>query len=439
MTATGPFASLRARMTIGFSVPFGLVVLVCTAMVMIWTYFLARYEAMQVISTAGAHLHRAGLRDRSREHLLATLTELERDERLGHISLVVQDDRGRVIASNHLPMPPLQGPDQERWLTVPTTFGDWRVVAGLYWEPTRRSLRFQAIQVVVVSVLVTAVASAFAWILVGRTLRPIKALSEQAGAATSDPLHVRLVPPSPDAELRLLVDTLNTMLDRLRQDTVAKEQFYASAAHELRTPLAVLSGSIEMALSRPHAPEEYRETLADLHKETARLITLTESLLFLNRLEMRTDREKPEEVDVADIAERTLNGLRTQADERNLTVFVHTAEVILAAPPTHVRVLVRNLLENAVRYATSGGQVDVSLKWEDGQPCLRVRNDAQLPDNLDLDRLFTPFFRADASRNSATGGNGLGLSICQALARANGWHFALERDRGGFCAIVRFG
>jgi len=169
-------------------------------------------------------------------------------------------------------------------------------------------------------------ASVLTWFLVGWTLRPIGALSQQARDATANPLQIHLVAPSPDAEVRLLVDTLNTMLEHLREDTRAKEQFYSAAAHELRTPLAVLSGSIEVVLTRPHKPEEYQETLADLLYQTRRLISLTESLLLLNRLEMGTATENQEPVDVADVCERVLTNLLPGAESRDLKVTVQLAD-----------------------------------------------------------------------------------------------------------------
>jgi signal transduction histidine kinase len=229
------------------------------------------------------------------------------------------------------------------------------------------------------------------------------------------------------------------MLERLQEDTRAKAQFYAAAAHELRTPLAVLSASIEAMLVRPHSVEECTETFADLQTQTQRLIALTESLLLLNRLEMRTDSEAPESIDLEDICARVLQSYATQCSANRLQVqldFQETSPV--EAPPTHVMILIRNLLENAIRYTTNGGTIAVRLQEVLDVPCLRIYNDCLLPENLEMKTLFQPFYRAEGSRSVATGGNGLGLAICRALADANGWDLTLERQSYGLIAQVMF-
>jgi signal transduction histidine kinase len=131
--------------------------------------------------------------------------------------------------------------------------------------------------------------------------------------------------------------------------------------------------------------------------------------------------------------------LRSPLRERCLRLETAIGDAEVRASPTHVAMLVRNLIENAVRYAPTEGIVAVHLEATPEGPRLDVYNDGSLPADLPPERLFEPFYRADASRSAATGGNGLGLTICKALADKNGWRLLLQREPDGVRAIVDFG
>jgi signal transduction histidine kinase len=426
-------------MTAGFTTTFALLVLLGCGCGIAWSHYVARREARERIDSAVRIVQRESDGRDALARVREAFDEVQDDDRLSAVSLLVLDRSGRVVAANRHPAPPWPPEGNAGWLMTMGNLGSWTVVGGVYWRTTENALRAQALLLLAIGALITAAAAVLAWLLVGRTLRPIGALSDQARAATANALSVHLNSPSPDAELSQLVETLNGMLERLRADTRARGQFYAAASHELRTPLAVLSGSIEVALSRPRENEEYRETLVELQRQTHRLISLAESLLLLNRLEMGTERELPECVDVGDVCERTLTMLRSPLRERCLRLETAIGDAEVRASPTHVAMLVRNLIENAVRYAPTEGIVAVHLEATPEGPRLDVYNDGSLPADLPPERLFEPFYRADASRSAATGGNGLGLTICKALADKNGWRLLLQREPDGVRAIVDFG
>lgn len=434
------FVSLRARMTAGFAFAFGLIALAGIVGIISFSYFTARREAREITQDAAALFQREWEDRDSPRRFQRAFQEVTEDGRLAAISLIVVDEKNKVVAANNRPSPEWPAPSWD-WLIISVPSERWTIVAGFYWQPVQRGLQRQAALLAALGILVTLTATGLAWLLVGGILQPISALAEQARAAASvgSPLSAELIAPSQDAEIRLLTGTLNEMLDRLREDTRAREQFYAAAAHELRTPLAVLSGSIEVTLARPHRPDEYEETLRDLLHETRRLITLTESILLLNRVEMGTDAEAPESMDLADVCHRLL-ALLPPAEERNLSLHLCLDETpALCAPPTHIRILLRNLLENAFRYASPGGAVKITTGEMTELPFISVYNDCEMPDTLDLNRLLVPFYRTDASRNTATGGNGLGLTICKALTDANGWNLTLRREQAGIGVRVVFG
>jgi signal transduction histidine kinase len=294
------------------------------------------------------------------------------------------------------------------------------------------------IVVALIGILTVAITGAVSWALIGRTLSPIRLLSRQAQAASTDNLRLHLEAPTQDIEVMELVTTLNGLLTRLSDTAAARGRFYSAASHELRTPLQALSGHLELALNRDRDAVEYRALLEEARIQTKRLTTLARDLLYLNRLETGA-MPACEPVEISELCERLLTHFQPLAARRQLSPHISLIEeAVIQAPPLHVEMLTRNLIENAVKYATPGGFVAVSLADRSGQYCLEVFNSFPSYPRLDSQEVFEPFFRPDASRNMETGGNGLGLALCQALANANHWRFEWRHDDDGIRATVWF-
>lgn len=281
--------------------------------------------------------------------------------------------------------------------------------------------------------LTTAAMAAFAvgaWLLVGRTLSPIRALAHQAASARAEDPGVRLVAPSPDGEMQELVETLNDFLGRMQEASAEKGRFYAAASHELRTPLQALSGHLEVALSQPRTQAEYEAALQEALTQTQRLTSLVEGILLLHHLQGQAPIEK-DAVAMDEVIREILEGLEPLMEARELQLTLHLSPVEVSAVPTHAAIIARNLLENAAKYGHLGGCLEVTLR----EQTLTIENDA--PDGpLDVARLLEPFYRLDASRSTKSGGNGLGLAICQAVAQANGWSLTLSAEKGKIVAMV---
>jgi len=267
-----------------------------------------------------------------------------------------------------------------------------------------------------------------AWLLIGKTLSPIRALAVQAEAARADEAGSRLVSPSRDAEMRELVTTLNGFLDRIEEASEEKGRFYAAASHELRTPLQALLGHLEVSLSQARTAEEYEATIQEAHVQTQRLVSLVEGILLLHHLQGRavTGRET---VCLKAVVEETLETLLPLIETRDLQLKVRlNQDAKLSVVPSHVQILVRNLLENAAKYGKQGGHLTVTVEGT----TLRIENEAA--DGIPVDRLFEPFYRQDVSRS--TGGYGLGLAICRAIAKANDWRLTLRQEGNQVVAEV---
>jgi signal transduction histidine kinase len=272
------------------------------------------------------------------------------------------------------------------------------------------------------------------WLLVGRTLSPIRALAHQASNASVDEVGTRLASPSQDAEMLQLVDTLNGFLGRMEESSQQKAHFYAAASHELRTPLQALSGHLEVALAQPREATEYQAALREAHGQSQRLVSLVDAILLLHRLQ-GVPPEHREPACLTRAVEETLDILQPLIEARNLRLEVHLQEnQRVISVPMHLNVLVRNLLENAARYGLEGGTLEVCL--EAGR--LKIENEVGDGVVLDPEKLFEPFHRAEASRSAKLGGNGLGLAICQAVAKANGWSLSLLQQGRWVTALVEF-
>ncbi len=259
-----------------------------------------------------------------------------------------------------------------------------------------------------------------AWMLVARTLRPLRALSKQASEATAES---RLVAPSSDSEMVELVATLNELLQRIEITSAAKASFYAAASHELRTPLQALAGHLETALSKERTAEDYRQALAEAQSQSSRLSELTRDILLLHQLQAQG--VGPEErADLSASLEVVLRELGPLIEARGLRIFWEPAQpFIVKGRQSYADIAIRNLVENAARYTTAGGAIQIQQTASG----LIITNECEIPGGSDSERLFEPF-----ERSATGGGNGLGLAVCRAAAKANGWTLTARFESGMF-------
>lgn len=420
--------SMRARMTFGFALAIALVMALLCAGLLLWTRHTARRVVDELLDQSARQVaHEASEQSGSLPNVAFFLREEGSELSDQNLALLVVDARGRVVAQSQKRVPPWPVPEEERdnWRVRSVPWGAFTLVLAAPWREVRRHEREFALILAGLSLTVIAASGAGAWLLIGRTLSPIGLLAQQAEQASADDISVRLNSPSPDAEVTGLVATLNGLLERQAQAAQAKGRFYAAASHELRTPLQALSGFLEFGLSRPRPKEELECTLREAQEQSDRLISLVQELLLLNQLDMTTAQPPAQEIDVPDVAERLLARMEPEIQARGLRI-VKSWEGVdeIRAPSQHVEMLLRNLLENAVKYAASGGLV--RLSW--ASSTWTVWNECAPIEGWDASKYFEPFFRPDASRHSSTGGNGLGLAICKALCQSNGWQITLQQE-----------
>jgi len=356
-----------------------------------------------------------------------------------NMALLVVDAHGNVLqkTEGRVPVWPTSA-DGRAWRLRTIALEGGTVVIGRYWQDTDQALRYNAAMLLLHGMLLLVCATFGVWYLVGRTLSPIDRLARQADRASTESLHLRLETPSQDAEIVHLVGTLNGLLARLSEEMATRGRFYAAASHELRTPLQTLTGTLEVGLMQPRDADEYREILAESSEQAGRLAGLIQALLLLNQVEM-LPAPLTEQVDLAAACDRWLNHFQSLGVSRDLCVDARLPESLcLEAAPAYVDILLRNLLENAFKYAHAGSPVRLTLQSTAQGASLTVFNEcAPLPEK-DVARLMEPFYRPDASRNSDAGGNGLGLAICKAIAHSSGWTLSLHHKHKGIEVNVLF-
>jgi len=435
--------SMRARATMGFVTAFALLLLVTGAGLLSFDRYKER-ERVGTLLRATAEsladeLNDTNSSNRSVQRIVADDSKELRRQKL--VSLVF-DEKKRLIACSSRQIPSLDS----SWIAYYHQKGNWHIVVATKWNGAARELNRLAWPLFEGALVVLVAAAIGAWALVGRVLSPIERLAEVARTAPVE--NARLEAPSEDIEVKRLVGTLNDFLERLRASNRAKDRFYAAASHELRTPLQGLAGFLEIGLARPRERDELVEILREAQDQSKRLVKLTQDLLSLNQLENSpaSGSLEREEIDVADVVERALSPLEPTRVARHLTLELdlpNGSEAEIVAPWSHIEMLVRNLVENAHKYAPDDGII--RIRWQD--QTLRVWNTVawnpseKIQTERKLHRLFEPFFRLDASREGQVTGNGLGLAICHAICQSNGWPITLQATpipESGLEACIHF-
>jgi len=286
--------------------------------------------------------------------------------------------------------------------------------------------------------IMTVISIALGWLVAGRVLRPLRAMTATTRQISERNLHERLALPGPRDELKDLADTIDGLVERLETAFGAQQRFVANAAHELRTPLTLWRALLEERLTDPSATiDSFRVTsrrLLVLSEEQERLL---ESLLTLAWSERGLDRQEP--FDLAAVAEAVL---RDPPPETELGVRIESEiePAPAAGDAALAERLVRNLIDNAVRHNVPRGQVRVKTGTGTGGAFLSVANDGAVIPAAEVERLLEPFQRLGSDRTSPSDGHhGLGLSIVHAIATAHHATLLVEaRPEGGLTVRVEF-
>jgi heavy metal sensor kinase len=276
--------------------------------------------------------------------------------------------------------------------------------------------------------LVCAAAAVVTSLITGRALRPLGQLTRAARSIDVRSLHKRLdVPPSQD-EIADLASTFNAMLDRLELGVSNIARFTSEASHELRTPVAIVRTTADLALRRERSPDEYRQALAGIQAESERMSDLVDDLLTMARADAGVDAAPDAVADLGEVAAAFVASWRQSLGERAADVapFVTPLATPVAAESRHLRRLLSILSENAVKYTPAGGRVEVRVERAETHARLIVDDTGIGVSAEDRPHVFERFFRGAAARAGATHGSGLGLAIAEMIVGRIGGAIVLE-------------
>lgn len=265
--------------------------------------------------------------------------------------------------------------------------------------------------------------------LVGRALRPIEEISQAAARIGEGDLSRRIDAGEAASELARLVAVLNTSFARLEAAFAQQGRFTADAAHELRTPVAVILAQTQSVLARERPASEYRESLEACERAAQRMRALVDSLLELARLDAGQEPLRLEPSDLAALAEEALAFVRPLAAARQIVLESELAPAPCRGDAERLGRVLASLLSNAIEYNVHGGRVRVCTGLEGERAVLRVSNTGPGISPEGRARLFERFYRADQARTGG-GHSGLGLAIAQAIVRAHGGELGLEVGAG---------
>jgi heavy metal sensor kinase len=276
-------------------------------------------------------------------------------------------------------------------------------------------------------------ASAGGLFLANKVLRPVDEITQIARRIGSGDLSQRIRIKRVNDELGRLAATFNEMIAKLEESFRRVKHFTADASHELKTPLTILRGEVEVGLKKKRTLKEYQRILNSNLEETNRMSRIVDDLLTLSRADMGELTMKREEVELSSLAREVWDDLQILAQERGVLLkFMDDGFTKVEGDPLFLRQLILNITENGLKYTPAGGEVELKVKGDRDQGvakiCVSDTGVGIAP--KDRKRVFNRFFRADKARSRETGGTGLGLSICQWIAQAHEGQIAVKSKVG---------
>lgn len=269
-----------------------------------------------------------------------------------------------------------------------------------------------------ITIAVTIVSAAIAYFVSGQALKPLRKLSQQAEKIDQDSISDIRLNEDTVKEFRQLSVSVNLMLDRLSESFATQRQFSGNAAHELRTPLAIMQTKLELfAAEHKNMEGDTAELVRSQAEQLDRLSKLVHTLLEMSNLSSapRSDR-----IELAPLVDEIITDLAPLASQNDITMEQDCDNVVITGSDALIYRLVFNLIENAVKYNRQGGSVSVSVHKENNNAIVCVSDTGcGIPEEC-RESIFQPFFRVDKSRSRQMGGVGLGLALVHEIAVLHG-------------------
>ncbi len=341
-------------------------------------------------------------------------------------------------------------PASDKW-TFRSPSGDpYRLITGLVGPdiiltvaedeaPVRSTLRTLAVILFLSLPIALALAGLGGFVMAGRLLKPVAAITAAAEKISAESLSARLPVENPGDEFGRLAGVINVMLSRLEDAFERLRRFTADASHELRTPLTVIRSVGEVALQEDLDAAAYRDRIGSMLEEVDRLARLVENLLTLTRADSGRVLLGHKEVDVGPLVQRAVEDMRALAEDKGQKLILTLkGPAVSRIDEATLRLALVNLLDNAIKYTPPAGVISVALNIQEGAISIEVSDTGPGIPVEHRSRIFDRFYRVEKDRPSRVGGAGLGLSIAKWAVEANGGRIEAESEdnRGSTFRII---
>jgi signal transduction histidine kinase len=329
------------------------------------------------------------------------------------------------------------------WLILQNQIDAFREIDAQPLKPTSiqeetRELLNKLIVADLTALPLTVLVAAFGvWWTTGKALKPLQDIADAAERIHAKALRNRIPNPSAHDEIGRLITVLNHTFDRLERSFAQATRFSSDASHELKTPLTIMRGEIESALSRDSTDPEIGKLLESLLQQTHHLSAIVENLLLLSRADAGALSLRKRVVDFSGLCQELAADAEILALRLSIDISSQIAdEVRLLADEWYLRRLLLNLLDNAIKYNHQSGHIEISLSKSGDTASFLIANTGPEISEEHQTRIFERFYRTEASRASEIAGSGLGLSICREIVLAHRGQIWMERSRPGWTAFV---
>ena len=269
-----------------------------------------------------------------------------------------------------------------------------------------------------ITLIITLTVSFLMYLIVGYALRPLGELTSQIEDIQAKNLKEPILSKSNSTEIERLTLAFNRLLLRLEETFATQRHFSANAAHELRTPLAVMSTKFEVFEKNKNPDEaDYKEAIGMARSQTDRLSHVIDILLEMTELQSAP---KSDSISLSEITEEVICDLVAVAEKKSISLVQDDGEARLTGSDTLVYRAIYNLIENAIKYNKEGGKVSVAITEDENFAKVIITDTGSGIAKEDWDRIFEPFFRVDKSRSRSMGGAGLGLALVKEIAVRHG-------------------
>lgn len=254
-----------------------------------------------------------------------------------------------------------------------------------------------------------------------RILKPVMSITDAADNISQKDLSIRIPLKERDVEMQRLIESFNSMIDRLQKSFKHVNEFNAHVAHELKTPLAVVRGELELAIEQFDENSRDREILSDCLEEIDRMIRIVKDLLLIARLDYNPKILKFEDLDVNEFLDEIFEHSKILASDKQIKVMLDlpSRKLFVHGDKVHLRRLFLNLVFNAIKFTPANGMIQVSMENDGEHVYIHIEDTGDGIARENLPKIFDEFFHLENGEKSTETGSGLGLSIALSIAKAH--------------------